>query len=437
VFFWVLTRIVLPLGLLYGLLWWRADAAVERQLSYLRPYVDIQRGRTVLGINGDIGSRDLVVRPQAGGSLPAGRLTAERAVVHTPGLFWLIRSSLIGVPNEIPSRIGFSLENVEFSGSDGTMAATAVVFPFDLAGCEPAMTRAVSSAMGLDGLRSSFRFVMTREGNDGLRLGFDSGVPNLVNTSGEARLSLFRGTDPVMRLAGASLQSMEAVIADQGFVAARNGYCATKMGITPEEFASRHVEAVRAEFFADRLVPGAAVTQAYAGFSKDGGRLLMQARPLRPRSLAQMRGTTLRNLNVMLNATVQHDGSFAAPLVFVAADEYAGVADSASGTAAAPTAAPVDQAAAELDVAPIAAAASGARGSPGDALAYDDLPGYVGATVEVGTALGSVRTGVLTGASSLSIVVRLSPEDGGFAMTFPRHNVVAVRLASPPTDSPD
>src|SRR5688500_6881497 len=114
--FWVSTRVLVPLALVYGVLWWRTGVVIDRQIEALSPYLDIRRGSTVLGYNGDVGLRDLVVRPQSGSSLPPVTLTAERAVLRTPGLWWVLRSAVLGVPDEIPSRFGFSLGSVGIDG---------------------------------------------------------------------------------------------------------------------------------------------------------------------------------------------------------------------------------------------------------------------------------------------------------------------------------
>jgi hypothetical protein len=253
----------------------------------------------------------------------------------------------------------------------------------------------------------------------------ESASPLLVRYSGDVRLTLAPGTDPAMQLGGASFQSLDMVITDEGFVNRRNVYCAGKLGISEDEFVPVHVAAARAAFAADGLVPGAAMTEAYAGFSKDGGALTVQVKPRRAMPFLQMQGMTAANLGLYFDATVRHDDGFAAPLAFLPAEQQPG---------AAPAEAPLPEVPGEPAAAP---AADVVRVSPGQEIAYDDLPAYIGSRVEIETSLGSVRRGELTGASSLSVIVKLVPEDGGFVMSLPRYNVVRVRLASSPTATPD
>ena len=439
--FWLFTRVVLPLGLLYAVLWWRTDAAIERELESLRPFMDIRRGGTVLGLNGDVGIRRLVIEPKAGSPMPAIRVTADRAVVRTPGIFWVLRSALLGVPDEIPSRFGFSLTGAGIDGPPEAMAAAMlgghVMFPFELAGCEPALSPEVAGALGLGEAEGNFAFTMEYGGASHLRLRVESETPEQALLTGDISLALGPGTDPSARLLGAGFESATFVIEDKGFGARRNAYCAKKLGVSTQTFIEQHLQAVRARFAADGLVPGAAMDQAYTGFALGGGKLTIQARPLRPGPLVQMQGVELENLGLFMDATVKHNDNFAAPLVFLSADQFA------PATAPASAEVPVDAAAASAGTGPQAADAVAPLDAATDGLAagteipYDDLPKHVGAEVEVSTNIGTVRRGVLTGASSISIVIKLAKEEGGFPLSMPKYNVVKVRLAPSLIETPE
>lgn len=440
--FWLFTRVVLPLGLLYALLWWRTDAAIERELESLRPFMDIRRGGTVLGLNGDVGIRRLVIEPKAGSPMPAIRVTADRAVVRTPGIFWVLRSAVLGVPDEIPSRFGFSLTGAGIDGPPEAMAAAMlgghVMFPFELAGCEPALSPEFASALGLGEAEGNFAFTMEYGGASHLRLRVESETPEQALLTGDISLALGPGTDPSARLLGAGFESATFVIEDKGFGARRNAYCAKKLGVSTQTFIEQHLQAVRARFAADGLVPGAAMDQAYTGFALGGGKLTIQARPLRPGPLVQMQGVELENLGLFMDATVKHNDNFAAPLVFLSADQFGPATTPASAEV------PVDGAAAASAgtglqtadaVAPPEVATDGL--AAGTEIPYDDLPKHVGAEVEVSTNIGTVRRGVLTGASSISIVIKLAKEEGGFPLSMPKTTIVKVRLAPPLTETPE
>lgn len=440
---WVFTRIVLPLALVYAVLWWRAGAAIDKQIEALSPYLDIRRGSTVLGLNGDIGLRDLVIRPQAGTPLPPLTLTAERAVLQTPGLLWVLRSAIAGVPDEIPSRFGFSLSSVGLDGPpevlQEAMVGGHVMFPFDLAGCEPALSLDVANALGLREASSDFSLLMEYGGASNLRLTIVSDTPEQAKISGDINLSLPPGGDPSMQLAMAGFESMKFVVEDRGFGARRNAYCEQKLGLEKGGFVDPHLKAVRASYAAEGLIPGVAMDQAYAGFVRSGGTLAIQARPLRQGPLMQLQGVGLDSLGLFVDATVKHNDNFAAPLVFLAADQYAAAPATTEAVPAEGTVPVADGVAAATDV-PVAATQdkdAAAGPAAGDEIPYDALPDHIGAEVEVSTSLGTVRRGVLTGASSISIVIKLAKEEGGFPLSMPKYNIVKVRLAPPPTETPE
>lgn len=441
--FWLFTRVLVPVALVYGLLWWRADVVIDRQIEALKPHFDIRRGTTVLGLNGDIGMRNVVVRPQTGSLLPAVTLTAERAVLRTPGLFWILRSAIVGVPEEIPSRFGFVLTGAGVDGTPEAMQTAGVgghvLFPFDLAGCEPQMNPEVAGALGLRDAASNFSFVMEYGGASNLRLSLEADTPEQAKVAGDINLTLGPAGDPGMRIATAGFESLSFVIEDKGFGARRNAYCAKKLGVMPEAFVEQHLKAVRAIYAADGLVAGAAMDQAYAGFVRSGGKMTIQARPLRPGPLVQLQGVELEGLPLFVDATIRHDDNFAAPLVFLSAEQYAApqenlIAAPAEGTA--PAATPTQEAAASESSAAVGAPAETKPAlTAGSEIAYEDLPKHLGAEIEVSTTLGTVRRGVLTGASSISIVLKLAPQEGGFPLSMPKYNVVKVRLAPPLTET--
>ena len=430
---WILTRVVLPLAIVYGVLWWRVDAGIDKQIAKLRPYMDVKRGTTVLGLNGDIGFRDLVMTPAAGSGMPDLRVTADRAVVRTPGLWWVLKAAVAGVPDdEIPSRIGIALEGSGFDGSPAAkadaMLGGSVLFPFDFAGCEPTLSPAVLQSMGLAQAKSDFAVTLERPASGPMRMVMD------VDTDGamgmQAVLTLQPGPGNVqMQLAMAQFQSLAVTLQDKGFVAARNRHCEQKLQVDTDTFVRTHLDAVKAMYAAQGVLPGAAMTQSYENFTRNGGTLVVQLKPLRPGPLLQMQGATLTSLGMYFDATIKHDNGFTAPLTFLRADQYA------PATPAAPAAVPTTDAPVAgpaADAAPAAAPVlDGPRVSVGEEIPRETLPAYLGSRVEVATRMGTRRIGELTGASSISIIVRLDPSEGGFPLSMPMDTITSVRLAGP------
>lgn len=415
--------IVLPLALVYAFLWWRADTAIEKSLDRARAFVDIRRSGTVLGLDGDIGITKLVLSPVEGSDLPKIELQADRVVVQTPGLWWLIRSSVFGMRKEIPSRLGIQLVGVHVDGSDGElrkiMAGKNILFPFDLAGCEPEMTPAILRELGGETVKSSFEMTLTHPRESQLLLNFNAITPDLVKTEGEVDLALVPG-DPAVQMATAGMQNLRLVYTDLGFVAKRNAYCEKRTGLTADAFAAAHVDAASKSFAPMGLKPGAALTQSYAGFSKDGGQMTIAARPLKPMPLAGLQGINLGNLNLYLDASVRHNDSFAGALSFLPAETVPGAPVTLPAAAATTPAAPG-----------ATTAARAAKVAPGQEIPYDSLIDYVGDDVEVSTNINTVRKGVLLGSSSMGVSLKLPATEGGYNLSLPKYTVSKVLLVKP------
>jgi len=419
--FLLIVWIVLPLGILYGVMWWRADVAIGQQLEKANAFMDVKRTGTVLGLNGDIGISGLVVTPRPDSGLPQTTLRAERAVVRTPGLLWLMRSALFGAPKEIPSRFGFRLDGARVESLDNSATGQDVLFPFDLAGCEPALTPAILREIAGDDSRS-YEVMLTHPPGNELLLTFESVMPGLVSTEGEMTLALGEG-DLAQQVATATMQNARIAYSDQGFVAKRNAYCIKRTGLDLATFLAQHVEASAQSFAAKGVRPGAAMTQSYAGFSKDGGTLVVAARPLKPMPLAGLQGINVGNLGLYLDASVRHNDGFAGPLAFLPVEAGA-VAPVALAPAGVPGAVPATGAAA------VAAPAKKLVGV-GETIAYEQLIDYVGSEIEVATSINSLRRGTLLGTSSMGVSLRLPATEGGYQLSLPKYTIVQISLVAP------
>lgn len=418
--------VVLPLALVYAFLWWRADTAIEKVLDRTRAFVNIQRSGTVLGLDGDIGITKLVMSPVDGGDLPKIELQADRVVVQTPGLWWLIRSSVFGMPKEIPSRLGVRFDGVHVEGSDGElrklMAGNNILFPFDLAGCEPQITPAILRELGGGVLKSSFEMTMTHPRESELLISFNAGKPDLVKTEGEFELAL-SGGEPAVQLATAGVRNIRVVYTDLGFIEKRNAYCEKRTGLAADAFVAAHVDAASKSFATMGLKPGAALTQSYAAFSKDGGQMTIVARPLKAMPLAGLQGINLGNLNLYLDASVRHNDAFAGALSFLPAETGPGAPAPMSIASTAATATPAT---------PGAAPAVGkAKVAVGREIPYEHLVDYVGDEVEVSTSINTVRKGVLLGSSSMGVSLKLPAAEGGYNLSLPKYTVAKVLLVKP------
>ena len=71
-------------------------------------------------------------------------------------------------------------------------------------------------------------------------------------------------------------------VEDQGFVKARNQWCAKKDGTTTMQFVQRHTDSVERLLEMYGLAVDAATRDAYAGFARDGGKLIFEGDYMQP-----------------------------------------------------------------------------------------------------------------------------------------------------------
>jgi hypothetical protein len=242
-------------------------------------------------------------------------------------------------------------------------------------------------------------------------------------------------------------------ISDQGFVRARNAFCAKQDGVDPQTFVARHVASVQRLLEARGLVPDAQTLAAYADFAEKGGQLAFggsYASPLHSSERAEVHrnGTAWLRMQARLEhgsrsgdvqwhgtkprpLDVQGGSTFAAmtkenggiPPAMGAVDQVATAtvdvpvvavpvanlvaADAATAPASAPSAAPQRPQYASSFATPQMA-------PPGGRLSWDDLPKYQGRMVQVYTMHAEPRTAMLVSADGREARVR-ARMDGGHA----------------------
>lgn len=434
-FLWV----AVPLLLLYGIIWWRVDSTIRESQKRMIGGLDITHARTFVGLQGDITLTRLRMAQGMGGVGPV--LRSDAMVVHTPGLFWLLRNSLLGMPKELPTRLGFSLRGYDLDTGGQSGSAVSVgpysASPYDHLGCQSdTFMRSELAEMGLAPGPSSMTMRMERRGRDGIAIEYEAGTPGVGRSSTTVRMSI----DPQVvsspqLMAMARLDEVRIGFEDLGFVGARNRACASRHRMSEPEFVARHVAAVRQEFNRIGVEPGAAMVQAYERFSSLGGEIELSARPdggMPIMQLAQLAQGTPASMMARMNAMVRVPGLSAAPINLLPyepprpprSSEIAPlpVAAQASATAPGSTGAP-----------PVPETVDGEAGEP---VPYETLANLLGQRIRVTTTHGTVRVGRLDGYGSNAIRLTLVPSQGGFALSMPRYSIADVRLITLSEDSP-
>jgi hypothetical protein len=242
-------------------------------------------------------------------------------------------------------------------------------------------------------------------------------------------------------------------VSDNGFVRARNAFCAKQDGIDPQAFVSRHLAAVQRLMETRGLVVDAATLLDYADFAEKGGQIafggtyasalhsseraaarlngsallrlqgkiehgsrstVVQWRGTQPRALDTQGGATFAAMTRENGGIAPVSAAVAAPVVNVGAVAVGAVAV-ATASADTPAAPPPAAAVAPGPQRPQYAssfAPQGPTAPPGGRLAWEDLPRFQGHMVQVFTMHAEPRTAMLISADGREAHVRARMEGG-------------------------
>ncbi|MEO8671889.1 MAG: hypothetical protein ABI411_11280 [Tahibacter sp.] len=460
-------QIVAALLTLYGIFWWRLNARVDKVFEQIQMMTTASHGRASFSLNGDIHiariSIDTPPGPQGVMHLRMGKLT-----FHTPGLWWLTKVAFTGLEGQDADRLGVTMTNFEFDApqlaKENSPLGLYSGALFEADGCDSASwTRADLRQMGLP-VQDSIATVDYRElGKDSAELTIGMGTP------GAGRIDVRVGFDAVgiksnpMAAVGATLTAAQITFHDEGFIAARNTWCAGKAKITPEQFVERHVQAVRANLAAGRLQADAPLEQVFRGYASKGGDLLIQMRPQAGFVLANFGRYRFEDLRQLLSPIVELNGKDPVLLALGPVTAPDPVENDAAGTTPQSTSVTATPAATTSNPAPVAttpgAAANAATttvvtapkmqesaplvayagSQTGDVAAtesneYALLRQAVGQDVVIRTTNGTTRRGKLMHFSNAMLDLQLGPRDGGILLSIPRQSVrdVGVVVATAP-----
>ncbi len=449
--FLVLTRVGVPLLLLYGLLWWRIDSIISDQTRALQAFADVRRGSSFFNLKGEIGVERLELAPnlpQAAGL----RVRTGRIALETPGIGWLLKAAVFGPPRQLPRRLGLRIANLEVeggpSGPEAGFLGAYSAMPFESAGC------------GVSAFSRSDLVDMGLPANDtvmGLRFEHaDAGIVNFsldLGTAGAGRMEWRLGialppaagpsTD---QLALGRLASLSLAFIDEGFVQARNGWCTDRVTTSLADFNALHVEAVRALLRTVGLQPDADLLRAFGKFAAEGGEFRIETRPSSAIGILQLASMEGEALRLALAPYVRVTGTDPVRFAFVNVRPMS-LRDQQIAAEVARTrledGVPLDPDIEEVVAEPpripepvtprpeIPLPARDGR------IAYADLLPYVGREVEVLSIYGSRRRGELISHAQAQLVLRLSPSQGGFDLTIPAETVQSVRVLDAAAIQPD
>jgi hypothetical protein len=447
----LITRILLPIGLLAGLLWWRIDVAVDKQFKPLEQIADVRRGRTFFNLQGEVGVAQLSLSPRAGAAEPIS-LRTGRIALQTPGLWWLIRASLFGVPDELPRRLGISVANLEVEGrAQGPEAGFIGAFsaiPMEAAGCNADLwTRADLREMGLPASDTVLQASFEHSDAGIVTLSTELATPGVGRMQGRLAISVpSAGAVRADGLVQGRLVELSLGFVDEGFIAARNRYCTTRVTTSLADFNRIHSDAVTGLLRTVGLRPDADLLRAYAHFASEGGELRIETRPSSNLGLLQLAGMDREALWQALAPYVRVTGVDPVRLAFVFVRPMSLRAQQRAAEIAAARlldGVPLDPDMAEVvsepprvpspepPVVPVPMPERDGR------IDYADLAPYVGRELRVATIYGSARRGTLLDYAKARLVLRLPDSQGGFDLTVPAETVREIRVLDAAAIQPD
>lgn len=337
----VALSLVLVLG---GGVWFLVGRSAERVLDSLRWFGRVEVDSVSADWAGDVRVRGL--RLTSYEAVPRLILAAERVDIDTPGLLWMLtlgfggeRQASIeahlspqhvaavraagGLPAALPpaARFGIAARGLSVGPAlaefgelrwFGRVSAS----PFDAAGCgiDRDFDESDLLRMGLSEGAVEARMSMRRldAATAAVEIGFARAG------SSRATLSMrVRADDPERILDGdpGALIALERrwEVVDEGFVAARNRYCASRLGISRDGYVDRHVDAVRARLAGLGVRADPAVEGVYRRFAGRGGELTWLARPSLATTFAQMARFAPAQQLRLLNATIESTRGRAVP----------------------------------------------------------------------------------------------------------------------------
>jgi hypothetical protein len=273
----VLGGLAVLIGLVVVLMW-QANFLVGRSLLIaFGNGADSKYKGARFAWNGDLVAKDFELEPY--GPEVDARLNFERVRVDTPGWLWVIKTlrgrKLVADTDRLHVILEGGTSNAGIDPSLGDLGpfGTDTASPFEAEGCmdDDVWVRSELVEMGLAPGPTTLEFdyqVKDRQ--------LETRV--VLETPGVSKVSLLRhealsgAINPYLLDLMPTLATDEAwTVEDQGFVKARNAFCAKRDGITPEAFVSRHVAAVQRLLAIRGLSVDQESLSTYANFARNGG----------------------------------------------------------------------------------------------------------------------------------------------------------------------
>ena len=450
---------------------------------------------TYVDWNGDIGAKNVRIWPWDGDP-ETDAIKAERFVIDTPGWGWMLKSafsfggssSLLknraarwaakaaekanqGSPlDDIPAmpRIHARFENVVFSEYAHTYVmadsvqglASGSVFESEGCGQDVFWTEGeISGLMNLPTSGVDVEFDLHATGTQSIAMVLAVTAPGRSAWKYEANWQApHEGNLVLVDWSEAKLKDEMWTVKDDGFVAARNSYCAKREQLSEAQFIEQHIDYLQRRLLAWGLLADPAVLAQYRGFASDSGHTLTwTARPIDPVSLDKLYSFSATDMLWMLNANLRVDTQPAVPFKLhvvgdvpypdsediesapqirqIVAQAMTGISPASAATstsndapAEAPNpAVPTMVVSAESTLIGVDGQVPTAENPVVEDVSYDDLALMVGERIIVRTTMNSTREGELKSFNRAGLRVALRNR-AGMELEIPKDTVRSVQV---------
>lgn len=274
---------VLVAGVLKLLAWYEVGQDAERIAAALAPYAQVRYDSVSAGLGGNVTFVNLsaAVKREKGTDIYG----AERVVLETPGVFWLLKHSLTG-DSTLPARFGISVQGLKVPPTpwlDAHWFNPATLVPFETIGCaavnlSPADYRKMEVSVGDVREHGDFRYDADARTMDVTVTLFTAGIATLTLEGG------LRQFDPNMLQSGEAMRKVHVeqlalTYADGGYFKRRNQFCAQRASIGPSHFVEQHMSAVQTLLQQHGVEPGPEVLKLYRRLVENGGQASILSLP--------------------------------------------------------------------------------------------------------------------------------------------------------------
>ncbi len=448
---------------------------------------------TFVDWNGDIGAHK--VRLWAwDGDPETDAITAERMIIDTPGWGWVLKSAFsFGAPSgllksraarwaakaaeqasgdspleNIPAmpRIHARFEGVVFSDYahqymwDDDVHGLASGSVFEGEGCDQDLywtEDELHGAMQLPTRGVDLELDLNASGSDSIAMVLALTAPGRSSWRYEANWqATHAGNMVLVDWEQAKLRNERWTVQDDGFIAARNAYCAERAQLTEAQFVDQHIDYVQRRLLNWGMLASPQLIERYRNFVTSGGAMTYEATPVDAVSLEKLASYSGSDMLWMLNANLRVNEEKSVPfkLQFVGevpypdGEEIENAAQIREIVADAQSALPAEAQAAAVAEEPlqtpspsvptmVVSAESTMIGVDGqvptaerpvvEEVSYDDLALMIGERIIIRTTMSSTREGELKSfnRAGLRIALRNRP---GVELEVPKNTVSSVQV---------